>query len=108
MASGSGQSPHGSIPQATSTTSVTAEAADRGVGTVRLDAKPAGAMYVLEALDDGHITKGRTPVAGQLTLPAGVYAVMISARYCASYRDTLRIVAGRAAAPIRIRLVCVN
>lgn len=79
---------------------------DRGVGTVRLEATPAGALYVLQGLDDGHVTKGRMPLTGPLTLPAGAYAVLISARYCATYRDTLRVVANRASTPIRVRLVC--
>ncbi len=78
----------------------------RGVGTVRLDAKPAGAAYILQSLDGSHIAKGLTPLAAPLTLPAGKYSVLISARYCASYRDTLRIMPNRPAAAIHIRLVC--
>jgi serine/threonine-protein kinase len=84
----------------------TAGPPDRGYGTLRLEATPAGALYTLQGLDNGHVSKGHTPLSGTLTLPAGPYSVVISARYCATYRDTLRIVPNRAATPLRVRLVC--
>jgi serine/threonine protein kinase len=76
-----------------------------GFGTVHLDAQPLGASYMFQALDDGHVIRGRTPVTGPLTLPVGTYAVEISARYCASYRDTVHVALNHAA-PLRVRLVC--
>jgi serine/threonine protein kinase len=79
---------------------------ERGVGTLHLDTKPDDASYVLEGLDDGHVVSGRTPLTAPLTLPVGAYALTISARYCASYRDTVRIAANHAAPPLHVRLVC--
>jgi serine/threonine-protein kinase len=80
--------------------------AARGSGTVTLDAEPAGASYTLQALDDGHVIRGTMPAAAPLTLPVGDYAIEISARYCATYRDTLRVQLNRAATPIHVKLVC--
>ena len=34
---------------------------DRGFGTVHLDTRPAGTLYTFQALDDGHVVRGRTP-----------------------------------------------
>ena len=70
-----------------------------------LEAEPAGASYTLQALEDGHVIRGTMPAAAPLTLPVGDYAIEISARYCASYRDTLRVV-NRAATPVHVKLVC--
>lgn len=81
-------------------------ARSHGYGTLRIDAQPVGASYTLEALGDGHVTKGTVPLSGPLALPAGEYSVVISARYCASYRDTLHINPNRPNVPIRVRLVC--
>jgi eukaryotic-like serine/threonine-protein kinase len=78
----------------------------RGSGTVSLEAEPAGASYTLQALDDGHVIRGTTPMAAPLTLPVGDYAIEISARYCASYRDTLHVQVNRATTPIHVKLVC--
>jgi eukaryotic-like serine/threonine-protein kinase len=77
----------------------------RGSGTVSLEAEPAGASYTLQSLDDGHVFRGTTPTAAPLTLPVGDYAIEISARYCASYRDTLRVL-NRAVTPVHVKLVC--
>jgi len=94
-------------PLSKSTASTVASApASRGSGTVTLDAEPAGASYTLQALDDGHVIRGTMPAAGPLTLPVGDYAIEISARYCASYRDTLRVPLNRAATPVHVKLVC--
>jgi serine/threonine-protein kinase len=78
----------------------------RGSGTVSLEAEPAGASYTLQALDDGHVIRGITPTAAPLTLPVGDYAIEISARYCASFRDTLHVQLNRAATPVHVKLVC--
>jgi len=86
--------------------SVDAASAPRGSGTISLDAAPQGANYILQALDGGHVIKGTMPTAGPLTLPVGDYAIEISARYCASYRDTLRVPLNRAANPVHVKLVC--
>jgi eukaryotic-like serine/threonine-protein kinase len=91
---------------ATDGTPVTPPPVDRGVGTVHLDTRPDGASYVLEALDDGRIIRGRTPLTGPITLPVGAYAITVSAHYCASYRDTVRITINHPAPPLHVRLVC--
>ncbi len=90
----------------TPTPAVAAEPSARGSGTVSLEADPAGASYTLQALDDGHVIRGTTPTATPLTLPVGDYAIEISARYCASYRDTLHVQANQPATSVRIKLVC--
>ncbi len=79
---------------------------DRGFGTVHLDTRPAGTLYTFQALDDGRVVRGRTPLNGPITLPVGTYAVVISARYCASYRDTVHIALNHAAPPLKVTLVC--
>ncbi len=79
---------------------------DRGFGTVHLDTRPAGTLYTFQALDDGRVVRGRTPLNGPITLPVGTYAVVISARYCASYRDTVHIAPKQAAPPLKVTLVC--
>jgi hypothetical protein len=73
---------------------------------VTLDAEPAGASYTLQALDGGHVIRGTMPAAAPLTLPVGDYAIEISARYCATYRDTLRVQLNRPATPVHVKLVC--
>jgi serine/threonine protein kinase len=97
-----GKTPH---PKS-SAPAVAATPSARGSGTVSLDAEPAGASYTIQALDDGHVIRGTTPTTGALTLPVGDYAIEISARYCASYRDTLRIQLNRPATPVHVKLVC--
>jgi serine/threonine protein kinase len=79
---------------------------DRGFGTVHLDTRPAGTLYTFQALDDGRVVRGRTPLNGPITLPVGTYALVISARYCASYRDTVHIAPNHAAPPLKVTLVC--
>ncbi len=79
---------------------------DRGFGTVHLDTRPAATLYTFQALDDGRVIRGRTPLSAPVTLPVGTYAVVISARYCASYRDTVHIALNHAAPPLKVRLVC--
>ena len=97
----------GKTPHTTAGTPAAAAApSSRGSGTVSLDAEPAGASYTLQALDDGHVIRGTMPAATPLTLPVGDYAIEISARYCASYRDTLRVQLNRAATPVHVKLVC--
>ncbi len=96
----------GGPPGAGAGGSTTTAQAEVGLGSLRLDARPAGALYTLEALTDGHVIKGRMPLAGPITLPAGAYAVTISARYCATFRDTVRVGTNRVTAPPTVRLVC--
>ena len=79
---------------------------ERGFGTVMLDTQPLGAAYLFEALDDGRIIRGQTPLTTPLTLPVGSYAVIVSAHYCASYRDTVRVTLNHASPPLHVRLVC--
>ena len=73
---------------------------------MHIDTRPDNASYTFEALDDGHVVRGHMPLAAPITLPVGAYAVVISARYCASYRDTVRIAPNHAAPPLHVRLVC--
>lgn len=82
------------------------EAKPRDSGTLRLDVQPATASYFLQDLSDGRIIRGTVPRADSLAVPAGQYAVQISARYCATFRDTVRVSANHPTAPLRVRLVC--
>jgi eukaryotic-like serine/threonine-protein kinase len=94
-------------PHSKPTASTVASApAARGSGTVTLEAEPAGASYTLQALDDGRVIRGTMPAGAPITLPVGDYAIEISARYCASYRDTLRVPLNHAATPVHVKLVC--
>jgi len=79
---------------------------ERGFGSVHLITRPENASYVFESLDDGRFVRGRTPLTGPLLLPVGSYALVISAHYCASYRDTVRVTLNHAAPPMHVRLVC--
>jgi hypothetical protein len=96
------KSPHSNVVAAAPGTAPAA----RGSGTVTLDAEPEGASYTLQALNDGHVVRGTLPAAAPLTLPVGDYAIEISARYCATYRDTLRVLLNRPATPVHVKLVC--
>jgi hypothetical protein len=77
----------------------------RPVGNLHVVTNPADASFVLQALDDGHQVRGRTPLAAPLSLPVGAYSVEISARYCAAYHDTVRVAAAHTS-PLHVRLVC--
>jgi serine/threonine-protein kinase len=81
-------------------------ARERGFGSVHLLTRPESAAYVFESLEDGHFIRGRTPLPGPLSLPVGSYALVISAHYCASYRDTVHVTLNHAAPPLNVRLVC--
>jgi eukaryotic-like serine/threonine-protein kinase len=78
----------------------------RDSGTLRLDVQPATASYSLLDLTDGRIIRGTIPKTDSLAVPAGQYALQISARYCATFRDTVRVSPNRPTAPLRVRLVC--
>jgi eukaryotic-like serine/threonine-protein kinase len=99
-----GHTPTSHPPAASSSVATTPH--PRGSGTVLLDAIPSGASYTLQALDGGRVIKGTMPISNPLSLPVGDYAIEISARYCASYRDTLRVPLNRAANPVHVKLVC--
>jgi hypothetical protein len=77
-----------------------------GVGTLHMDVRPAGASYTLQSLEDGRVIRGTMPLTTPLTLPTGQYALEISARYCATYRDTVRVAPSHANTPVTVRLVC--
>jgi len=98
--------PAGPLHPKSPSASLAADPRPRGSGTILLDAVPPGANYTLQALDGGHVITGTMPTSGPLTLPVGDYAIEISARYCASYRDTLRVPLNHAADPVHVRLVC--
>jgi hypothetical protein len=75
-------------------------------GTVQIEVTPVGASYTLRALADGHLVQGRTPLPRPLSLPAGMYAIEISNRFCASFRDTIRVVDGGPLQSLHVQLVC--
>ena len=91
---------------ATGTT--TAHLAPRVCGVLVLDAQPNGAEYAFRAIGGGdEIASGHTPVEKPITLPIGEYTLAVSARYCATYRDTVHVTEdARAARHVRVRLVC--
>jgi len=93
---------------ATGTT--TAHLAPRGCGVLVLDAQPNGAEYAFRPIGGGdQIASGHTPAGGPITLPIGAYTLAVSARYCATYTDTVHVAeeaTGAAARHVRVRLVC--
>jgi serine/threonine protein kinase len=79
-----------------------------GCGNVVLDARPAGAAYAFRALLTGDsVGGGRMPNDSTVTLPVGAYTIDVSARDCATFRDTVHV-NGDTAPPrrLRVRLVC--
>ncbi|HZS60430.1 MAG TPA: protein kinase [Gemmatimonadaceae bacterium] len=93
---------------ATGTT--TARLSPRGCGVLVLDAQPNGAEYNFRPIGGGdEVASGHTPTGGPITLPIGAYTLAVSARYCATYSDTVHVTeeaAGAAARHVRVRLVC--
>jgi hypothetical protein len=93
---------------ATGTT--TAHLSPRGCGVLVLDAQPNGAEYAFRPIGGGDdVASGHTPASGPITLPIGAYTLAVSARYCATYSDTVHVTeeaSGAAARHVRVRLVC--
>jgi serine/threonine-protein kinase len=80
----------------------------QGCGSVVLDAQPSGAAYAIRTFATGDAVKsGRAPADSAITLPDGAYTVDVSARDCATFRDTVHV-DGDTAPPrrLRVRLVC--
>ena len=80
----------------------------RACGVLVLDAQPNGAEYAFRSLGGGgEIASGHTPAPQPITLPIGEYTLDISARYCATYRDTVHVTGDSGTARhVRVRLVC--
>jgi hypothetical protein len=80
----------------------------RGCGTVALDVQPIGAAYDFRSFLTGDdVMSGRTPAPEPIMLPDGAYTVDVSARDCATYRDTLHVDGDSAETRrLRVRLVC--
>jgi hypothetical protein len=79
-----------------------------GCGSVVLDARPTGATYAFHAFATGDaVTSGRTPADSAIVLSDGTYTIDVSARDCATFRDTLHV-DGDTEPPrrLRVRLVC--
>jgi eukaryotic-like serine/threonine-protein kinase len=85
-----------------------ARLAPRGCGELVLDAQPNGAEYAFRPIGAGDdIATGHTPTDAPITLPVGAYTLAISARYCATYRDTVHVTEDSGATRrVRVRLVC--
>jgi eukaryotic-like serine/threonine-protein kinase len=87
------------------TGTVGAHLTPRGCGALVLDAQPNGAEYDFRAVGSGdEVASGHTPTDGPITLPIGEYTLAVSARYCATYSDTVYISAP--SRRVRVRLVC--
>ncbi len=103
-------------PSLTATTTVTvgdagptfAHLTPRACGALVLDAEPSGAAFAIRPLGGGdEVATGHTPVAGPITLPIGEYTLAVSARYCATYHDTVHVTEDvRATRKVRVRLFC--
>jgi serine/threonine protein kinase len=80
----------------------------RACGVLVLDAQPNGAEYAFRSIGGGdEIASGRTPAERPITLPIGEYTLAVSARYCATYSDTVRVTeSAHPARHVRVRLVC--
>ncbi len=92
------------------TGTATAHLSPRGCGVLVLDAQPNGAEYAFRPFGGGdEVASGHTPAGGPIILPIGAYTLAVSARYCATYSDTVHVTeeaAGAAARHVRVRLVC--
>jgi len=90
------------------TGTTTAHLSPRGCGILVLDAQPNGAEYAFRSIGGGdEIATGHTPAAQPITLPIGEYTLAVSARYCATYSDTVHVTEGvHPARHVRVRLVC--
>ena len=79
-----------------------------GCGQVQLDAQPSGASYDFRSFFSGdEITSGRSPANDPIMLPDGAYTLSVSARDCATYRDTVHVEGDSAELRhVRVRLVC--
>jgi serine/threonine protein kinase len=81
--------------------------APRVCGVLVLDAQPNGAEYAFRSIGGDEIASGHTPAEKPITLPIGAYMLAVSARYCATYRDTVRVTDDAGPAQhVRVRLVC--
>jgi len=81
--------------------------APRVCGVLVLDAQPNGAEYAFRSISGDEIASGHTPAEKPITLPIGAYMLAVSARYCATYRDTVRVTDDAGPAQhVRVRLVC--
>ena len=92
------------------TGTTTAHLSPRGCGVLVLDAQPNGSAYTFRPIGGGDdVASGHTPAGGPIMLPIGAYTLAVSARYCATYSDTVHVTeeaAGAAARHVRVRLVC--
>jgi hypothetical protein len=85
-----------------------AKFAPLGCGTVALDVQPIGAAYAFRSFFTGdEVMSGRTPLTEPVELPDGTYTVDVSARDCATYRDTVHVDGDSSETRrLRVRLVC--
>ncbi len=78
----------------------------RGCGTLALDVTTRGATYEVTSHRDDVRRTGELPLSRPIVLPAGSYRLTVEAPWCAPYSSEVRIVANRAAARERLRLIC--
>jgi serine/threonine-protein kinase len=84
-------------------TSVTLE--PRPCGLLTIDVAPRGARWSVSDSAGGEVASGTAPLSGPIVLPAGSYALRVSASYCADYRSDITIVA-EATRRERAHLLC--
>ncbi len=84
-------------------TSVTLE--PRPCGLLALDMEPKGARWSVHAAGGEEVASGSAPLAAPIVLPAGTYALRVSASYCADYRSEITVAAERTHSE-RAHLIC--
>ena len=67
---------------------------------------PAAPHYTLSPLQGGPAREGMLPLAQPLVLPDGKYKLVVEARACARYEDTIPVVAGTIRREPRRRMLC--
>ena len=83
----------------------TATLTPRACGYLSLDAQPGAAKYSLAQPGGATAFQGSARLTAPLVVPAGSYALHVSAPYCADFRAPITVAAG-ATRRERIRLIC--
>lgn len=65
----------------------------RPCGLLAVDAAPRGARWTVTDTTGREVASGTAPLSAPIVLPAGSYAIRVSASYCADYRADVKVMA---------------
>lgn len=82
----------------------TANFSPRECGAVTLDIAPIGAHYSF-ARAGTEVASGAAPATSPVQLGEGTYTLRVSAKYCADFSATVKVVSGSSSSQ-RVRLIC--